>query len=124
MNGAARVHGEASGMALHGIRGSRAGQTLTVARVDGARTFRISDLNPGWLIVDHEGKRVGRLIGTSESFLSVRRGLAPETLSIPLTAVAEVVDGRISLNVPRAWLRALAWHQPPRTDAIQPRDDG
>src|SRR5664279_2455199 len=60
------------------------------------RTFRLADIERGWLVVDSEETSLGSVLSSSETLLTVSRGLLSSKLYLPFSAVAE--NGRYSLD--------------------------
>jgi len=84
-------------------RSARSSIVAEVARTR-RRTFEISDLRPGWLVRDSDGRRVGRIAGSAAEGFAVSRGWLSASLQITPRTISEVREGEIRLNVPRAWL--------------------
>jgi hypothetical protein len=78
--------------------------------------MRMSDLEPGSAIVGNDGGRIAtvRAVGQEYIVASPARGRTP--LHIPASAVANVQDGVVFLNIASRDAQAMGWEQPPRTD--------
>ena len=78
--------------------------------------MRMGDLQPGWIVVGNDGRRVGaiRQVGQHYVLTSVN-GLAND-LYIPASAIANVENGVVHLSVPQASVAGMGWAQPPRDD--------
>lgn len=89
------------------------------------RVFAISEIGPGWVVLDNEEVRVGMaggwVIGRDEAFLVVRRNWH-RTVYVPTSAIACVHDGTVSLNVPLDWVASMDWTKRPR-ELAETRDD-
>ena len=81
------------------------------------RTFRLSDVQPGWDVVDNRDAWVGTVEAVREEYLVVRRGFLVPTLYVPLRGLGQVREDVVALNVPAAWVGELGWEQPPRSPA-------
>jgi hypothetical protein len=76
------------------------------------RTFRLADIERGWLVVDSEETSLGSVLSSSETLLTVSRGLLSSKLYVPFSAVAEVHEGVVRLNVTTQWVEAQGWDRP------------
>ncbi len=85
------------------------------------RSFKLDEIEPGWLVYDNERERVGRVTGQAGHYLVVQRQhwrvYLWTRLYIPESAVGEIHEGFVLLNIPRDWVGAMGWGRPPR----QPR---
>ena len=70
------------------------------------RVFVLADIERGWTVLDCAGRRIGRVHQTGEATIVVERGLFATRLAVPVSTVAEVHEGRLSLNVSLAWVLA------------------
>ncbi len=90
-------------------RWSRAARSSIIERAPGParRTFALGDLERGWVVRDSEGRRIGTIVGWAGggSVIVVSRGLF-SVLRVPQSAIGEVHEGVVRLNVPAAWLEA------------------
>ncbi len=73
------------------------------------RTFGFADIARGWLVQDSDQKRLGTVVSSGEILLTVSRGLLSSTLYLPPSAVAEVHEGVVRLNVTSGWVEAQGW---------------
>ena len=73
------------------------------------RTFRFADIKPGWLVEDCDETVLGTVVSSGEILLTVSRGLLSSKLYLPPSAVAEVHDGVVKLNVTSEWVKAQGW---------------
>lgn len=85
------------------------------------RTFRLEEIEPGWLVYDNALERVGRVDGLEGEFVIVRRSFRRvytwRRLYVPRSAIAEAHERYVVLNVPRSWIQSMGWTNPPRPDA-------
>lgn len=78
--------------------------------------MRMTDLKPGWAVVDNEGRRFGTVKEVSLNYvLTSRAGLAGD-LYVPASAIANIADEVIQLNLAGGEAEQLGWAQPPRSD--------
>jgi len=73
------------------------------------RTFGFSDIERGWLVQDCDQTALGTVVSSGDTQLTVSRGLLSSRLYLPLSAVAEVHEGVVRLNVASAWVEAQGW---------------
>ena len=70
------------------------------------RIFRLADIERGWVVCDFEGRRIGTIVRSEDASLTIARGLLAQSLTVPSTAVAQVHEGGLTLNVSLAWIQA------------------
>ncbi len=73
------------------------------------RTFRFTDIRPGWLVEDCDETSLGTVVSSGETLLTVSRGFLQSKLYLPPSAVAEVHEGVVRLNVTSEWVKAQGW---------------
>jgi hypothetical protein len=73
------------------------------------RTFRFADIARGWRVEDSEETSVGTVVCSGEILLTVSRGFLASRLYLPPSAVAEVHEGVVRLNVTSRWVEAQGW---------------
>ena len=73
------------------------------------RTFRFGDIERGWLVQDSDQTPLGTVVSSGETLLTVSRGLLSSKLYLPPSAVAEVHEGVVRLNVTSEWVEAQGW---------------
>jgi len=73
------------------------------------RTFRFADIQPGWLVEDSDETSLGTVVSSGEILLTVSRGFLSSKLYLPPSAVAEVHEGVVRLNVTSQWVDAQGW---------------
>ena len=73
------------------------------------RTFRFIDIERGWIVRDSDHTAIGSVVSSGEDFLTVSRGLLSPKLYVPPTAVGEVHEGVVTLNVSAEWVLAHGW---------------
>jgi hypothetical protein len=86
-------------------------RSLIVRGRDGPprRTFRFADIERGWLVEDSDEMSLGTVVSSSEILLTVSRGFLSSKLYLPSSAVAEVHEGIVRLNVTSQWVEAQGW---------------
>jgi hypothetical protein len=78
-----------------------------------------AEIEPGWLVADVNGQGVGKVRGREGDFIAVSRGLGRSPLYVPLTAIAEVRDGTIRLNLSASSMGDRRWSEKPRSAGRQ-----
>jgi hypothetical protein len=73
------------------------------------RTFRFADIERGWLVQDSAETPLGTVVSSGETLLAVSRGLLSSKLFVPPSAVTEVHEGVVRLNVTSRWIEAQGW---------------
>jgi Protein-L-isoaspartate(D-aspartate) O-methyltransferase (PCMT) len=73
------------------------------------RTFRFADIERGWLVQDSDEKPFGTVVSSGETLLTVSRGFLSSKQYLPPSAVAEVHEGVVRLNVTARWVEAQGW---------------
>jgi len=88
-----------------------AARSVIVGGRDGPprRTFRFADIERGWRVEDSDETRLGTVVSSGEILLTVSRGLLSSKLYLPPSAVAEVHEGIVRLNVTSGWVEAQGW---------------
>jgi hypothetical protein len=73
------------------------------------RTFRFADIARGWVVQDSDETPLGTVVSSGETLLTVSRGFLSPKLYLPPSAIAEVHEGVVRLNVTSGWVEALGW---------------
>ena len=78
--------------------------------------MRMTDIRPGWAVLGNDGERLGTVKGVGQNYLLI----SPADLYVPASAIGNVMDEMIHLNVPGRDAAHLGWQQPPRdTDELE-----
>ena len=88
--------------------------------------MRMADIGSGWAVVGNDGGRVGevREVGQNYVFTSTT-GLRGD-IYVPASAIANVENEIVYLNVPQRDVAEMGWGEPPRDDdapATSPETD-
>lgn len=77
--------------------------------------MRIGDLKAGWAVVTNDGHRLGSVQEVGQHFVKVsgRRFSAP--IHVPASAIANVENETVHLNLARGEVDGMGWGQPPRS---------
>lgn len=73
--------------------------------------MRMTDIQPGWAVVGNDGDRLGTVKDVGQNYVLI----SPDDLYVPASAIANVADEVIQLNVPRRDAGQMGWQQPPRS---------
>jgi hypothetical protein len=92
------------------IRSASARSAIVGGR-DGSprRTFRFADIKRGWRVEDSDETSLGTVVSSDEILLTVSRGFLSSKLYLPPSAIAEVHEGIVRLNVTSGWVKAQGW---------------
>lgn len=84
----------------------------------------MTDLKPGWAVLGNDGRRLGTIRDVGQNYvLASRDGLSGD-LYVPASAIANVDDAVVYLNVAKREAGELGWEQPPRDgDVPDPQSD-
>ena len=86
--------------------------------------MRIADLQPGWIVVANDDHRIGKIRDVGQHYVEVSTGRFSEALYVPASAIANVEERMVRLNVARAQIDAMGWQQPPRSsDTLRTRPE-
>jgi hypothetical protein len=72
--------------------------------------MRMTDIKPGWAVMGNDGDRLGTVKGVGQNYLLV----SPDDLYVPASAIANVADEVIQLNVTTRDAGQMGWQQAPR----------
>ena len=88
--------------------------------------MRMTDLKPGWAVVANDGRRIGSVKDVGQNFVLTSRGGLTADLYVPASAIANVRDQVVHLNLPKDAADEMGWEQKPRDDdslETSPEDD-
>ena len=77
---------------------------------------RMVDLNPGSAVIANDGARVATIRAVGQAYIVAEGRRGSPMLYIPTSAVGNVKDGAVCLNVASGDVAAMGWEVPPRTD--------
>lgn len=77
--------------------------------------MRIADLKPGWDVLTNDGHRLGRVKDVGQQYVEVSGGLFSATLYVPASAIGNVENETVHLNLAHGEVDATGWQQPPRS---------
>ena len=82
----------------------------------GKYSMRMTDLRPGWAVVSNDGRRVGTIKEVGQNYVRTSQAGSGTDMYVPASAIANVADGVVQLNVALRDARAMGWQQQPRSD--------
>lgn len=77
--------------------------------------MRIADLKPGWAVLTNDGHRIGRIKEVGQHFVVVSGGHFSAARYVPASAIGNVENETVHLNVAGGEVDAMGWQQPPRS---------
>ena len=82
--------------------------------------MRIADLQPGWDVLTNDGHRLGTVRDVGQHFVEVSGGFFSSALHVPASAIGNVENEKVYLNLAQGEIDAAGWSQPPRSsDELQ-----
>ena len=76
--------------------------------------MRIGDLQPGWDVLTNDGHRLGRIRAVGQHFVEISHGHFGATLFVPSSAIGNVEQERVHLNLAHGEVDVTGWQSPPR----------
>jgi hypothetical protein len=76
--------------------------------------MRMTDLKSGWTVVANDGHRLGTILDVGQNFVLVSRAGRSHDLFVPASAIANVDDAVVYLNLAKGDAEEMGWEQPPR----------
>ena len=77
--------------------------------------MRMTDLRPGWKVVANDGHRFGVIRGVGQNYLHVSRSGTSPDVYVPSSAIANIENERVHLNLSKRQADDMGWQQAPRT---------
>jgi len=82
--------------------------------------MRIADLQPGWDVLTNDGHRLGTVREVGQHFVEVSGAFFSSALYVPASAIGNVENETVHLNLAQGEIDASGWRQPPRSpDELQ-----
>jgi len=78
--------------------------------------MRMTDLKPGWAVVGNDGHRLGTVKDVGQHYVLTSRTGLPGDMYVPASAIANVENQVVHLNLPHRDAERMGWEQPPRGD--------
>jgi hypothetical protein len=76
----------------------------------------MADLKAGWTVLGNDGRRVGSVRDVGQNYVLASMGGLMGSVYIPASAIANVGDGVVHLNVAQRDVAGMGWEQPPRDE--------
>jgi hypothetical protein len=87
--------------------------------------MRMTDLKAGWAVLGNDGRRVGTVKDVGQNYIVTSRPGFAADLFVPASAVANVENEAVYLNVTQGDADQMGWEQEPRVDdAIEVTPEG
>ncbi len=87
--------------------------------------MRMTDLRPGWAVVGNDGRRLGIVRDVGQYYVLTSCGGRIGDLYVPASAIANVRDETVHLNLTKSEAEAMGWEQAPRdADALETAPEG
>ncbi len=78
--------------------------------------MRMTDLKPGWAVLGNDGRRLGTVKDVGRDYVLTSHGGRSGDLYVPSSAIANVRDETVHLNLPKATAEEMGWEQAPRDE--------
>lgn len=86
--------------------------------------MRIADLKPGWDVLTNDGHRLGTVREVGQHFVEVSGGLFSSALYVPASAIGNVENETVYLNLAQGEVDSTGWSKRPRSsDELQTDDE-
>ena len=76
----------------------------------------MTDLQPGWPVMANDGRQLGTIKEVGQNYLQTSPAANGPDLYVPASAISNVSDGVVQLNLALAEARNMGWEQAPRAD--------
>lgn len=76
--------------------------------------MRMADLKPGWTVMANDGHRIATIRDVGQNYLVASRAAIGRDIYIPASAIANVENEVVYLNLAKRDAEAMGWEQPPR----------
>ncbi len=77
--------------------------------------MRMVNLQPGWQIVGNDGHRIATIRDVGQNYVVAKRGFGRD-LYVPVSAIANVENETVRLNLSKRQVEEMGWEQPPRSE--------
>ncbi|MFH1475367.1 MAG: DUF2171 domain-containing protein [Chloroflexota bacterium] len=80
----------------------------------------MTDLKSGWVVVGNDGRQLGTVKDVGQNYVLTSRGGRAGDLYVPASAIANVHDATVHLNLAKHQAEEMGWEQAPRdADALE-----
>ncbi len=76
--------------------------------------MRMTDLRPGWEVVTNDGHRFGTIKDVGQNYLQVSRARMSRDVYVPASAIGNVDNQVVHLNLAKREADEMGWQEPPR----------
>lgn len=85
----------------------------------------MTDLEPGWPVVGNDGHRLGTIRHVGQNYVLTSRAGHPGDLYVPASAIGNVENSVVYLNLAKGEAERMGWDQPPRgEDSLETTPEG
>ena len=89
------------------------------ATISRGSKMRMSDFRAGWVVLGNDGRRVGTIKSMGQNhILTARHGFSAD-LYVPVSAIANVENETVHLNITQHDAEQVGWEQAPRDDELE-----
>ena len=78
--------------------------------------MRMEHLQHGWAVMGNDGRRLGTIAEVGQNYVLVSRGAFARDLYVPASAIANVENETVYLNLARREAEGMGWEQAPRSE--------
>ena len=87
--------------------------------------MRMTDLEPGWPVVGNDGQRLGTIKHVGQNYVLTSGAGHLGDLHVPASAIGNVENAVVYLNLAKGEAEQMGWEQPPREeDQLEPAPEG
>jgi hypothetical protein len=80
----------------------------------------MTDLKAGWAVVGNDGRRLGTIREVGQNYVLASKAGHSGDLYVPASAIANVDETVVYLNLAKREAEEMGWEQPPRDqDALE-----
>ncbi len=76
----------------------------------------MTDLKAGWAVITNDGRRLGTVKEVGQNYVLTSLAGRGRDIYVPASAIANVADAAVRLNVDLRDAQRMGWQQPPRGD--------
>ena len=76
--------------------------------------MRMTDLKPGWKVVANDGHRFGTIRSVGQNYVHVARSGRSQDVYVPASAIGNIENKVVHLNLAKREADDMGWEQPPR----------
>ena len=80
-------------------------------------TMNIDQIQNGWDVYGSDGEKVGDVDEVGPNYVLVQKGMFfTKDLYVPTSAITDIEDDRVTLNVTKDQVESMGWDEPPMAD--------